>query len=466
MDAATRSVGGRTRRMCLRRCAARPTSAQAGRADGAIGGSLPFVCQDWANTKGADRFFSNDRVSEARILAGPFQSTRDRFAATEGTVLVVQDTTEFPFQRESAEAVGIPYRVNSGKDKAGRFRRHTVCGLLRQASLVVTTEGLPLGLSAGKVWSRQPFKGTAALKRKINPMRVPIEQKESIRWLENLRPSGVLLGGPARCVHVGDRESDSYELFCTAQERGTSSSEAGSTGWPATAPTRLPRSWTRVQGLHAVDVHDSKGRVGRAIVELRYGRVRVLPPIGKPKRSPALTLTVIHAKEHVVPADRPAIDWKLITDLPVSSCEAAIEKLRWDALRWTIEVFPNILRSGCRAEEARLRPAERRVKRIAVFCLLSWRVFWMTMINRAAPHADPRLALTTGEIAILDRLVPDREQPGMTLSSDLTKLARLGGSRARTRDPPPGNIVMWRGLSRLTDIAIGAALAPDTLKWG
>ena len=66
---------------------------------GAIGASLPLACQDWANTKAAYRFFSNDRVSEAQILAGHFQATRDRFAATDGPVLVIQDTTEFTFQR-------------------------------------------------------------------------------------------------------------------------------------------------------------------------------------------------------------------------------------------------------------------------------------------------------------------------------------------------------------------------------
>ena len=80
-----------------------------------------------------------------------------------------------------------------------------------------------------------------------------------------------------------------------------------------------------------------------------------LVPIGKQKRYPALTLTVIHAKERAAPADRPAIDWKLITDLPVLTYEAAIEKLHWYALRWKIEVFHKILKSGCRAEEARLR---------------------------------------------------------------------------------------------------------------
>ena len=111
---------------------------------------------------------------------------------------MIQDTTEFTFQRERAEAVGITCRVNSGQDKAGRFRMHTVCGLLMHSSLAVTTEGLPLGLSAVKFWSRQQFKGTAALKRKVNPTRVPIEAKESIRWLENLRQSMALLGAPAR----------------------------------------------------------------------------------------------------------------------------------------------------------------------------------------------------------------------------------------------------------------------------
>ena len=65
-----------------------------------MGQSIPLVCQDWANTKAAYRFFSNDRVSEADILAGHFQSTRDRMAATDGLVLVLHDTTEFTYQRE------------------------------------------------------------------------------------------------------------------------------------------------------------------------------------------------------------------------------------------------------------------------------------------------------------------------------------------------------------------------------
>src|SRR5881227_3814126 len=107
---------------------------------GAVGAPIPLACQDWANTKAAYRFLSNDRVSEAEILAGHFQSTRDRVVATDGLALVLHDTTEFTYQRERSEAIGITKNINSGRDKAGRLRSHTVCGILMHSSLVVTTD--------------------------------------------------------------------------------------------------------------------------------------------------------------------------------------------------------------------------------------------------------------------------------------------------------------------------------------
>lgn len=437
------------------------------RMGGSIGASIPLACQDWANTKAAYRFFSNDRVGDADILAGHFQSTRGRFVAAPGPILVLQDTTEFTYQRESTDAIGMTYRINSGKDKAGRFRMHTVCGLLMHSSLAVTLDGLPLGLSAIKFWTRSKFKGTAALKKKINPTRVPIEQKESFRWLENIRQSVALLGDPGRCVHIGDRESDIYELFCMAHDLGTHflvrtcvDRLAGDGDHTIAAEMKD----ALVEGFHEIEVRDDKGNRETATVEIRYRRIRVLPPIGKQKRYPALELTVIYAQERDEPQNRPRIDWKLITDLPVQSATDAIEKLHWYAMRWKIEVFHKILKSGCRAEEARLRTAERLVRLIAVFCILAWRVFWMTMLNRTTPGAKPEMAITAVEMNLLDRLItgkPEHADEPKTLSSYLIKIARLGGYLARTKDPPPGNIVMWRGLSRLTDITLGATIGAE-----
>jgi hypothetical protein len=156
------------------------------------------------------------------------------------------------------------------------------------------------------------------------------------------------------------------------------------------------------------------------------------------------------------------VDWKLITDLPVTSRKEAIEKLKWYSMRWKIEVFHKILKSGCKAEASKLRTANRLVNLISVLAILSWRVFWMTMMNRATPDIDPEVVFTTLEITLLDRLISTKagSNPATkSLSVYLTKLARLGGYLARSSDPPPGNMVVWRGLSRLTDIHLGYLLA-------
>jgi hypothetical protein len=147
-----------------------------------LGQTLPLAC----------RFLDNDRVSEREILAGHFRATQSRFAAVDGPILVLHDTTEFSFTRIDTQAIGKTRKVVSGhKDKRGRPRLHTMCGILMHSSLAVTTDGLPLGLAAIKLWTRKKFKGTNALngkgidggKHSINATRIPIEKKESIRWL-------------------------------------------------------------------------------------------------------------------------------------------------------------------------------------------------------------------------------------------------------------------------------------------
>ena len=430
-----------------------------------MGESIPFACQDWANTKAAYRFFANDRVEECDILSGHFAATRARYDACKGTILLIQDTTEFSYQRAAPHLIGMTKSVNSGHDKLGRLRHHTVCGILMHSSLAVTTDGLPLGLAAVKFWSRKKFKGTAALKKKINPTRVPIEKKESVRWLENLRQSIERFGQPERCVHVGDRESDIYELFCLTHDLGAHflvracvDRLAGNGGHTIAAEMEE----ANVKGLHHIEVRDDKGETTKAALEIRFKRITVLPPIGKQKRYPSLDLTVIHASERGAPKGRKPIEWKLITDMPVRSRAEAIEKINWYAMRWKIEVFHKILKSGCKAEDLKLRTAERLANLMAVFCILSWRILWLTMLNRIVPEASPKMALTGTEITLLDDLVSDagnrRCRPG-TLSFYLTKLARLGGYLARSSDPPPGNVVIWRGLSRLTDIELGHEIA-------
>jgi hypothetical protein len=420
-----------------------------------IGRTVPLACQDWASTKAAYRFFDNDRVDEQTILAGHFQATRERVHAMTGPMLVLHDTTEFSYMRDQPELVGLSggsVRRN-GQDTSGKR-----CGVLMHSSLVVTEAGLPLGLGAIKFWSRAAREGSAAAK-KLESGRLPIEDKESYRWLQNLRQSSELLAQPERCVHIGDRESDIYELFCLAQELGTHflvrcrfdrRTEDG------TIAEELAQ--TAVKGVHRIEYRGGRGEECEAVLEIRYGRLKVLAPSNKPHAHPALELTVVHAQERDAPAGRAPLEWKLITNLPVDSAAQAIEKIDWYAMRWKIETFHKILKSGCKAEESRLETASRLTNLISIYCIVSWRVFWMTMANRAEPDASPSVAFTDFEIKVLDKLRPGGKGTPGTLSHYLIKLARLGGYLARNNDPPPGATVIWRGLERLHDVVLGMQL--------
>ncbi|GAB2208963.1 IS4 family transposase [Roseibium sp. ROS1] len=427
------------------------------------GKSLPTSFQDWSNTKAAYRFFANGNVNEDKILEGHFSASRQRFQATTGPILILQDTTEFSFTRTAPEKIGFTKTSTGRKEKDGRFRQHTLCGLLMHASLAITPEGIPLGLTAAKFWSRAKFKGSAALKRKVNPTRVPIEQKESMRWLDDLRRSCDLTSAPERCKHVGDRESDVYELYCLAEELGTNFLVRSCVDRLAEdGDTTIARvmAATQSSGRHEVRFRDGKGRMQQAVLVVRHATMTVRPPIGKQKRYRHQQLQIIHAEELSPPEDRAPILWKLITNLPVETHADAVGKLEWYALRWKIETFFRTLKTGCRIEELRLTTADRLANCIALYCVVAWRVSWLTMLGRDAPDACPATVFTDIECRLLERSTPENKSMSRrNIDFYRRAVARLGGYLDRASDPPPGTTVIWRGFSRLADMVEGARIA-------
>jgi len=428
------------------------------------GPSIPFACQDWAATKAAYRFFSNDRVNEAQILSGHFRATRERATLSQSPILVLHDTTELSYKRNKDAALDPLRKQVAGADRDGAIRYHTAKGILMHSSLVVTTAGTPLGIAAAKFWTRKKFKGCDALKRKINPTRVPIEEKESMRWLNNIKDSTELLGSPENLVHVGDRESDIYELFCLAHNLKTKFLVRACVDRLAQeGETTIEKEMAQASrhGQYTLQLNVEKGVTNRAVLDIKYEKIRVLSPLAKRNKYPPLELTIVHATETVEPEGRSRIEWKLITNVETKTVNGAIEKLQWYAMRWKIETFHKILKSGYRVEESKLRTSERLVNLLAVCCILSWRIFWMTMINRESPSTAPNVAFTELELEILAELVTERNgciSKEDNLGQCIRKLAQLGGYVARASDPPPGNMVIWRGLTRLADIQLGYSL--------
>ena len=298
------------------------------------------------------------------------------------------------------------------------------------------------------------------MKRHVNPTRIPIEEKESVRWIDNLRSSTQLLGSPERCLHIGDRESDIYELFCAAQEQKTHFLVRTCVD-RRSGPTRLCLSeqMERIcpQGQHRFTVPDQDGNPTEAVIDIKFQRLLLHPPEGKQKKYPTLMVTAIHAYEPHPPANRERIDWKLLTDLPVDDLTTAVRLLEKYGMRWKIEVFHKILKSGCRAEQSHLRTADRLSNLFAFFCIIAWRIFWLTMNQRENKDAPPSLVFTETEQQLLDHFVKDRpsETRSFTVQYYLRKVVKLGGYLARKHDPPPGNIVIWRGFRKLNDLHAG-----------
>jgi len=421
------------------------------------GESIPLSCQDWASTKAAYRLFANDNISDQEIFEGHFQATKSRFAEIDGPILVLHDTSEIAYQRSDPEKIGII------KHKAKNNKNRTSCGVLMHTSLVITPEGLPLGLSAVKFWNRKKFKGTRALRGKFNLTKVAIEEKESFRWIESLRQSNQRLGDSHRLIHIGDRESDIYEFFSESQATDSNflvriCANRRIEGEFSTIYKQMEASTP--MGVHRICCRDANGFDVETELEIRFQKMVIQPPLGqKRERYPNVEVNVIFATEIGKPqGSRKKIIWKLITDLSVNSLEDAVEKLQWYALRWKIEVYFNILKSGCGVEGSKLRTAESLFKFLSIFCIISWRIFWMTMINRESQELPAKIALTEKEMLILDTLKPDRKsgsQRKNNLSDYILKIAKLGGYLARSSDPPPGNKVIWRGMAKLLDIHLG-----------
>ncbi len=118
---------------------------------------------------------------------------------------------------------------------------------------------------------------------------------------------------------------------------------------------------------------------------------------------------MIHAAERGTPNGREAIDWKLITSLPIRTKAEAIEKLDWYALRWKIETFHKMLESGCRAEDSKLRTAERLANLIAILCSLAWRVMWLAILNRVSPNMPAQAVFADTQLKLFEQPVPAKQ---------------------------------------------------------
>jgi len=409
------------------------------------------ACEDWASAKGAYRLFDNPKVRAERIFAPHQQRTCARMTA-HALVFAVQDTTYFNYSSHPAtEGLGLIGAVEDGQ-----------MGLIMPSTLVLTPQGVPLGVLTEEIWAREEPAFEAAEQRKQR-RQSPIAAKESSKWLNAVRETVALCPKGVAVVTVCDSEADIYEMFQAVQDFGAKMLIRASQDRAVVQAGQLRQvlSQRSVAGHLKVEVPAQAGRSARtACVELRYGQVTLRPPYRPPSCQAdlrPLQIAVVWVRETEVRADgTPSLEWLLVTNVPVMTFTDAVERVQWYRLRWHIEVFHKVLKSGCQVEACRLGDAEGLSRYLTLKSVMAWRVFWMVQINRAQPDAPCTVVLAEHEWQALYAAIHRTSELPETLPTVhqvVRWIAQLGGFLGRKGDGEPGVTVVWRGWQRLHDVA-------------
>lgn len=411
--------------------------------------SINQACETWFDTKAAYRFFDNDKVTPAQILAPHQQCTVARMRQHK-LVLAVQDTTFFNYTHH-------PH--TEGLGEIGNKTQHQR-GFGLHSTLAVTPAGAPLGILTQAYFVR-PIGEPAHTPAEVRQL--PIEEKESYRWLAAFEQTIALVPDDVEVLTVCDREADIYEMFVLAAERQAPllvrSASDRRLEADETPKLRAKVRQQPIAGYLTVQITGNQKQATReAQVSVRLTEVQLKPP-WRPhnQKLPPITLHAVFVHEDNPPAeiDEP-IDWLLLINRAVDDFAAALQVIEWYCCRWQIETFHKVIKSGCQVEDCRLQTADRLQSYIALKSVIAWRLHWLTYINRVEPDLPCTVALTTVEWQALymrtqhTTVLP--ESPP-TVYEAVRWIAQLGGFLGRRSDGEPGITVIWRGWQRLQDIA-------------
>lgn len=410
---------------------------------------IPQACQSRARTKAAYRFFRHPHTNMDDLLESHRKSTYLRLVE-HPVVLCPQDTTSLNYTAH-------PATENLGP--IGKFKNGAM-GLIVHDTMAFSVEGTPLGLLDVQCWARDGEQFGKKHKR----AELPIEQKESSKWLHSFKS---VAEAQRHCpntmlVSMGDREADVYELFHLALADRNGPKLLVRAEQDRLLADRQGHLWPMVEaqpvaGIQQVHV-PRRGAVAARVADLqiRFAEVTLRAPSNKTQYGP-LKMWAVLAREVDAPEKIEPLCWMLLTTCPVTNFDQAIEKVAWYTKRWGIEIYHRTLKSGCNIEERQLGDADTIEACLAIDMVVAWRVYHLTKLGREVPdmpctifcEEDEWKALTS---FILRRPIVDGTPP--TAREYVRMVASLGGFLGRKCDGEPGTKSIWLGQQRLDDIKL------------
>ncbi len=419
------------------------------------GGTLPDKLRSPAGLKALYRLMDNDAVTHATVLQPHVDRTLDRMRTHKGVVLVLHDTTELDYSG-----------LLSLKGELGQIGNGGGRGYKCHNSLAVTAESREVLGLANQILFCRP--------------RVPKGEKKSTRRRRITRESRLWKQGSEAIptapedhlwVDVADRGADTTEFLDFEEAQGKKYLVRSQhdrwvlQGHDGETERVKLHDWLRSlpeAGERTVDVPARNGQpVRKATVGVAWAPVRVLPPRqsrGEERGTPLAVWSVRVWELHPPANVEEPREWILLTNVPVQTFEDACERLDWYACRWIVEEYHKAMKTGCNVEKMEftsqdlLQPAIGLVSVLAVL-LLELRDASRQSDADQRPARDLVPAMNVTVRSAWRFQAPDRN---LTIREFYFALARLGGHQNRTRDHPPGWLVLWRGWTQLHAMVEGA----------
>jgi hypothetical protein len=403
------------------------------------------------------RLLANDSVTVEEMV-----STRAMFVAAAAAgrhVLAIQDTSEINYQAQSGRKRGLG-RVGNGTD-AGLF-----------VHPVITVDAATqecFGMVDAQVWRRTKSKAA-------NYKKLPIEEKESYRWLKGGNQAKAALAEAAMVTILDDREGDIYEKWARLPDRGTHLLTRASRDRALAGGGRLFKTMDGFVESHRylLEVAERPGkRTARlAWMAVRFGRVRIRRPgnCSDPNAPEEIELSAVEVRELNPPPGEQQIIWRLLTTHTVESVMQALAVIGWYRQRWHIEqLFRTLKRQGLRIEESVVEEGEA-LEKLAIIALIA-AIITMQLVLAWVPGSDGPPAsrvFDDEQIKVLHALqmklqgrTEKQKNPFRpeSLAWAAWSIARLGGWTGYKSDKSRGPITMRDGLERFNSMVDGFRLA-------
>jgi hypothetical protein len=415
----------------------------------APGRTIPQAFQSWGSIKACYNFFSNGSISEKKIIVPHVKQTIERIKEYP-IVLLPNDTSELDYNAKEAM---------EGKERITNTKK----GLWLHPTIAVTPERVMLGIVDINFWKRKLEVNSKGSKQD----KLPIEDKESYRWLQSYRRSCEIAREvpETQFINIADREGDIIEVFdeiAKQKEIGKAADVIirsqhdrlleGKKG-------KQDKLWQKLKEAPSLGeiefvVPATEKRSGRKVKQKLKGISVSIKPRHK---LTVVQINAVMAIEENPPEGEDALIWILLTSLPVQSFEDVVKVINYYLCRWEIETFFKVLKSGCKIEERQLQTTERMKALITVFMILAWRVMFTLMMGRACGEMSCDVVFDGAEwkavYKILNRKQALPEKPP-SLGEFIIMIAILGGYVDRNKEGPPGVKVVWKGMARMVDFAL------------